>query len=460
MILMMKSVSYIINASGLTESSFFKIQELLTSLKQDQLAEVLFYDVADQEAYQPSTRLMQIVMSSQTGVSSLQKAVASASGDNLVFTTVSNVIAGFEDILKSAQQIGNYQVGLPLSLSGVENRLGIYRINKCPFVVASKSFALSHTGANLNLEGIVQTANNQLELGPIDPVPTTKPPEFVIKKLTVYRPLLKLIKRKVRHVQKLRADRQEEARVLRLRNNVLDVPFSRDMPVFIICRDRVEPLKKLVDWLEKEEMNNIIFIDNASTYPPLLGYLEETTYEVVRLSENAGHTSPWSKGIVQTYAKNVPFIVTDPDVIPDKGAHGAVERFCELLTKYPERTKAGFGLKIDDLPDHYSLKDHVISWEAQFWESTVEPDVYDAEIDTTFAVYRQNTPYTLGPGLRMGGEYIARHEPWYIDSKNPDEELMYYRKHADKVIGSWGIDALDVTRTYEARHRDKNTSSL
>ena len=456
MILMMKSVSYIINASGLTESSFFKIQELLTSLKQDQLAEVLFYDVADQEAYQPSTRLMQIVMSSQTGVSSLQKAVASASGDNLVFTTVSNVIAGFEDILKSAQQIGNYQVGLPLSLSGVENRLGIYRINKCPFVVASKSFALSHTGANLNLEGIVQTANNQLELGPIDPVPTTKPPEFVIKKLTVYRPLLKLIKRKVRHVQQLRADRQEEARVLRLRNNVLDVPFSRDMPVFIICRDRVEPLKKLVDWLEKEEMNNIIFIDNASTYPPLLGYLEETTYEVVRLSENAGHTSPWSKGIVQTYAKNVPFIVTDPDVIPDKGAHGAVERFCELLTKYPERTKAGFGLKIDDLPDRYSLKDHVISWESQFWESTVEPDVYDAEIDTTFAVYRQNTPYVLGPGLRTGGNYIARHEPWYVDSDNPGDEVIYYRENASRDIGTWGVNLAETSSLY-GRNKLKET---
>ena len=47
------------------------------------------------------------------------------------------------------------------------------------------------------------------------------------------------------------------------------------IPVYIICRDRVTPLKELVSWLEKTGEADIHLIDNDSTYPQLLEYYSQ-----------------------------------------------------------------------------------------------------------------------------------------------------------------------------------------
>lgn len=283
-------------------------------------------------------------------------------------------------------------------------------------------------------------------------------PDAMFGNMVTIRPYTRLIRNKIGDIEKRIKEKRRQRTAKRLRANVLDVPYNPNMPVFIICRDRLRPLLELVEWLEDEGLKNIIFVDNASTYAPLVSYLDKTPYEVVRLANNVGHTSPWSQGIVSLYAPNQPFIVTDPDVIPDKGAHGAVNLFCKLLTEHPERTKVGFGLKIDDIPESYDLKTHVVAWESQFWETTVESDVYDAEIDTTFAVYRHNTPYTLGPALRTGGRFIARHEPWYTNSKHVNEETRYYREHADHTIGSWGVHEKDYFSKVYSRKTSRKVS--
>jgi hypothetical protein len=54
--------------------------------------------------------------------------------------------------------------------------------------------------------------------------------------------------------------------------------------------------------------------------------------------------------------------------------------------------------------------------------------VYKAPIDTTFALYK---PFAQGDAeecdaLRVGGNLIFIHQPWYEDSENPDEETKYY----------------------------------
>lgn len=45
--------------------------------------------------------------------------------------------------------------------------------------------------------------------------------------------------------------------------------------------------------------------------------------------------------------------------------------------------KAGFSICIDDLPDHYKLKEKVIEWESVFWKEEIEPNIFKALIDTT-----------------------------------------------------------------------------
>jgi GT2 family glycosyltransferase len=215
-------------------------------------------------------------------------------------------------------------------------------------------------------------------------------------------------------------------------------------PVFIICRDRLSPLKQLIAWLEKAGMQNIILVDNQSIYPPLVEYLAKTDYQVVKTNKNIGHTVVWAEGMAHTLFPGEFYIVTDPDVIPsDECPDDAVKYLYTLHAKYGAYLKIGFGLRIDDLPKHYKLREQVINWESQFWANELEPNVYEASLDTTFALYKPHTnKYLLHPSIRTGEPYTAQHLPWYVDSSKIDEEEAFYRMHASQNITSWNTDEI------------------
>jgi hypothetical protein len=217
-----------------------------------------------------------------------------------------------------------------------------------------------------------------------------------------------------------------------------------DVPVFIICFERILALEILVDWLASHGFKKIVFIDNDSTYQPLLDYYEKTPYQVLRLNRNVGHTSPWTLSIVRSLVPNDFYIVTDPDVIPvEECPKDFMKYFIGLHEQFLEYQKVGFGLNIDDLPDHYPLKDSVIEWESQFWKHSVAPEVYEAGVDTTFALYKPFTyNYMLHPSLRTGKPYTARHLPWYANPAEITEEEKYYRFRANSSISSWNTDVL------------------
>lgn len=213
------------------------------------------------------------------------------------------------------------------------------------------------------------------------------------------------------------------------------IRYSGAIPVMVICRDRVEPLQELLAWLETEGMTDLHLIDNDSTYPLMLEFLESTRHSVVRLGRNVGHTSPWLPEL--DHLRRGPFVVSDCDVVPDPESHGAVEHFANVLNRYRSIVKVGFGLHIDDLPEHYDRREEVIRWESQFWERPLTEQVYMATLDTTFALYRPRTPYTLGPSLRTGGRFMARHEPWYQDSSHISPDLAYFQARAG-ISTTWG----------------------
>ena len=218
------------------------------------------------------------------------------------------------------------------------------------------------------------------------------------------------------------------------------------IPVFIVCYNRVTDLAILVQKLEKLGLNKIVFIDNASTYPPLLEYYDKTSYQVLKMGRNAGHTVPWSGDIVRILTPYEYYIVTDPDVIPTDecmAAPNPILHLFKLHKKYKNFIKIGFGLKIDDLPDYYSLRDSVIEWESQFWKYKIEENVYEAPLDTTFALYKPATySYTLSPSIRTGDPYIARHTPWYSNPKLRSKEDQYYTLNMDVNVSSWNNDIL------------------
>ena len=190
-------------------------------------------------------------------------------------------------------------------------------------------------------------------------------------------------------------------------------------------------------------MKNIYIIDNNSSYQPLLDYYGKTTHTVIRLNANIGYKSIWDTPI-HLWFKGLPYVYTDPDILPiEECPLDAVHFFQTILARYPSFSKVGFGLKIDDIPDFYPRKKEVIHWESKFWEKQFAQDLYHADIDTTFALYRPNTRnQQWGKTLRTAGKYMARHLPWYEHPDFISEEEIHYQK---STIGSSWYQANKTT---------------
>lgn len=212
-----------------------------------------------------------------------------------------------------------------------------------------------------------------------------------------------------------------------------------EIPIIINNRNRLTFLKQLINWYKKAGYKNIIVLDNDSKYEPLLQYYKSENINVIFLKENVGHLALWKSGVYKQFYGDY-YVYTDPDVLPiDECPFDFMQYFMSLLKKYSSIEKVGFGLKIDDLPNYYDKKNEVINWEKKHWLKQIEPDVYDAALDTTFALYK---PYTRGDvwvqnALRTGGNYVARHLPWYENSNNISEEDLYYLNNVKKGASHW-----------------------
>ena len=201
------------------------------------------------------------------------------------------------------------------------------------------------------------------------------------------------------------------------------------IPIIINNYNRLTYLKLLIDSLTLRGYENIYILDNKSTYPPLMEYYKHCPHTVIYLKDNLGYKALWKSDIYNKF-KNSYYVYTDSDMeIPKECPENFLQHFLDILNKYPMAQKVGFSIEIDDLPDHFINKDKVIEHESSFWKKEVEPGVYRAQIDTTFALYR---PYCKGEAdifhevYRTGKPYTIKHLPWYVDTHNMSEEELYY----------------------------------
>ena len=210
----------------------------------------------------------------------------------------------------------------------------------------------------------------------------------------------------------------------------------RRLPIFINCRDRVTCVSRLVGWLLTAGYENIILLDNASTYAPLLSYYETIRQEaggrvrIVRLGENLGHKALWTSGILELLDVRTPYVYTDPDVLPgDACPPRFLQRFARVLAQHPVIRKVGAALVYEDIT--YFDREKKIEQERNFLHVPIGDDVYFANVDTTFALYRNVRFYHRAPALRIGGACRFRHLPWYYDYDHLPEDEQYYMDHAD-----------------------------
>lgn len=224
------------------------------------------------------------------------------------------------------------------------------------------------------------------------------------------------------------------------------------MHAFVIARDRVTYTARCVTALHRAGLS-VVIVDHGSTWPPMVDWLdhmehhEDPRYSVWR-DVNRHPRDLWRPGgpINALVEVGERYIVTDCDVVPDEGCPTDWRQImAAYLNYFPHVRKVGLGLRTDDLPEHFEHRAAVREWEARFQYPGAAPVIYNpgaravwADVDTTFAMYQgydPAKPFRLGPTLRLGAPYVARHLPWYENSGSLTPEQRYYREHA--VHGHW-----------------------
>ena len=208
------------------------------------------------------------------------------------------------------------------------------------------------------------------------------------------------------------------------------------MKCVILNYNRLTLLQNTCQWCALHGLD-VIIVDNASDYEPLLEWYKTCPYKVLRMDKNYGHRVVWEQWLFRQLGISADdlYILTDPDLdfssIPDD----FLEIMQEGFRRYPKVQKVGFSLEIDDLPDT-ELGKQVYKHELRFWQSPLDELFYDAEIDTTFAMCRVQN-YSTYNCLRIAPPYSVRHLAWYYDDieKLPIDERNYLQTAGESF--SW-----------------------
>ncbi len=224
------------------------------------------------------------------------------------------------------------------------------------------------------------------------------------------------------------------------------------MKVFINNRDLLTWPRAMAAKLTSEG-HEVIFIDNGSTYQPLLDFYAEGLYTVHR-QENLGHLALWSH--LSHMIPDEYYAHTDPDLdltdVPSDWATEMISVIQELGIK-----KCGLSLNdVGGIPptnpasweDNWSMHprgNHPDSWGKPINKTRLLPRPYHVHAratDTTFAVYAPGAPHAIS-GVRIGAPYACRHIPFHLVkelSGDPeryevlmDDEIRYYMNNASGV---------------------------
>lgn len=217
--------------------------------------------------------------------------------------------------------------------------------------------------------------------------------------------------------------------------------LRRTMPVIINSYNQPTYLKNIVSKLRAEDFCNIYVLDQASTNPELIAYLGalQANGDAMPLR------SPVNKGPHEFFLSRLyelfggaPLMYTDPDLTWDILAPNFVTRHIEIAHRY-RIFKVGSALTIpsenDAKPNLLTMVDpsgpmSVAQFESRYWTTPIEPDVYNAPIDTTMhlfvpAYYEVGRPLITGARL-AGAGFELKHLPWFRDDPIPAEEYAFY----------------------------------
>lgn len=210
-----------------------------------------------------------------------------------------------------------------------------------------------------------------------------------------------------------------------------------NIPIIINNRNHLTYLLRLISSLEKRGYKNIYIIDNDSDYQPLLEFYENCDYKVYLLEKNVGFCALWDTTVFNDFQDTL-YVYTDSDIELVEECPNNFLGVLQYFLEHYEAGKIGLSLLINDLPDYFKGKAEVIKWESKFSAKQEEELLYNAPVDTTFALYKPNAFGYAGmiSSFRTKYPYSASHLPWYEDTDNLTLEQMYYYRNA-KTSTHW-----------------------
>jgi hypothetical protein len=194
-----------------------------------------------------------------------------------------------------------------------------------------------------------------------------------------------------------------------------------EIPCLIISYNNITFVKKICKRISENITNNIIIIDNNSSFGPMVDFLDNCKFKTIRLNHNHGHEA-YKLQQVSDIVGSI-FLLTDPDIEIAKSVNrDVIEKMIELSEFY-KIPKVGLALEInsDNIRKDIKYENLTIKeWESKYWNNRVadqELEMYWADIDTTFCLVNKNywDKADNWPYIRIAGKYTSKHLPWYED---------------------------------------------
>ncbi len=228
-----------------------------------------------------------------------------------------------------------------------------------------------------------------------------------------------------------------------------EAALRANVPVYINTYNLPTYTDRLVKSLLAAGFGKIIVIDQASDSPEMKALLTRLeTLPGCRVKRRRSNRGPrYFFDSLQFLTAGRWYFYTDPDV--ELPTHLPAD-FVTKMMDVSERLcigKVGCALDLDDteepidamiaVQEGEKTAMSVVDFELRYWRDEIEPSVYRADVDTTFALY--NAKYfrlwNFFAAVRMAGDFSIKHRPWYVDKRMPVEEAAFY---ADRCrYSSW-----------------------
>ena len=214
-----------------------------------------------------------------------------------------------------------------------------------------------------------------------------------------------------------------------------------NIPIVIICYNNYRYVANTLTQIakiNKDYYANIIILNNASTCPDTIAYLQSVGGSGgggVSVINNVGNLGPWITHLNNRHIYDLlpdKYIITDPDLkLNEKIPCNFIEILANLSDTY-KTAKIGFALDISDHEQFHTTKEYMANqtireWESQFWKKKIDVssdaadatyELYDADIDTTFCLMNKtNIMRGYDNKIRVAGDFTAKHIPWYIENE-------------------------------------------